>query len=827
METSYNHQEQEKRLRLWWTHENIYAADLTSPQLVTIDTPPPTVSGSLHIGHIFSYTQTDIIARFVRMNGNEVWYPFGFDDNGLPTERFVEKKRGIVAHHMTRSSFIQACLDETEGVEEMFRDLWQRIGLSVDWRYCYSTIDAQTRRISQLSFMRLYEKGHIYRRDEPALYCTSCRTTVAQAELDDSEQKTTFYDIAFAREGGQDPVIVATTRPELLPACVAVLFHPDDIRYQLLRGTKVRVPLFDYEVPVFADDQVIRTKGTGLVMVCTFGDTTDIAWYKKHALPYRPAIGPDGRWLIATGILAGKKVTDARETVVAALRDAGVLKGSRETVHTVNVHERCKQPIEFLVIPQWFLKILPYKDQFLKAADAINWYPAFMKSRYVNWVENITWDWCLSRQRFFGIPFPVWHCNSCQAVLLPQENSLPVDPQEMPWEGNCTQCGSGPVIPDRDVMDTWNTSSLTPYLCAALQNDSPTLFDVPFTPMSIRPQAHDIIRTWAFDTIVKVWLHHATIPWKDIVISGHVVSGSGDKLSKSKGNSALEPEALLARYPADAIRYWTASGSLGQDVAFSEQQIKLGSRLVVKLWNACRFIEEHSSVKQMRDSDSSDSTVLSLAASDAVLHRWMATRLTECYEKYSAYFKNYEFGLALQVAESCFWHDFCDNYVEIIKDQFFKSEQYPADVVAATRLMLAKFGLQFLQLFAPFLPYVTETIYGELYRSIIAIPSLHRTHFSLMQQSVHDEHAVRVMGVILHILGKVRRLKTEAQLSLRAPMSELIIYGSQEQSSEMIEQQVILQGITRAERISFVVGQGTDSLEERAGEWHMSLILEN
>lgn len=823
METSYNHSEQEKRWRLQWLHDHVYAADVTSPRLITIDTPPPTVSGALHIGHIFSYTQTDIIARFLRLQGHEVWYPFGFDDNGLPTERFVEKKRGIVAHSMTRSAFIQACLDEAAPVEDAFRDLWQRMGLSVDWRYCYSTIDAQTRRISQLSFLRLYEKGHIYRRDEPALYCTSCRTAVAQAELDDLEQKTTFYDIAFERAAGVgDPVVIATTRPELLPACVAVLYHPDDVRYQSLRNTLVKVPLFNYEVPVLPDDQVLPQKGTGLVMCCTFGDTTDIAWYKKHQLPYRPAIGPDGRWLPSTGILAGRKVADARATVVAALQEAGALRGSRETVHAVNVHERCKQPIEFLVIPQWFLKILPYKEQFLKVADEIQWYPSFMKSRYRNWVENITWDWCLSRQRFFGIPFPVWHCTACKTVLMPSENRLPVDPQEMVWEGACTACGGGPVEPDRDVMDTWNTSSLTPYLCEAMRSGSSrTLFDKEFTPMTLRPQAHDIIRTWAFDTIVKVWLHHETIPWKNIVISGHVVSGSGDKLSKSKGNSSLEPDALLARYPADAIRYWTASGSLGQDVAFSEQQIKLGNRLLVKLWNASRFVAEHGNL-----SDSTAEALLSDGPPEQMVHRWMATRLTRCFVQYTRYFKENEFGLALQQVEDCFWRDFCDNYVEIIKDQFFNGDCYSPEVVAETRIMLARFCLQFLQLFAPFIPYLTETIYDALYRPLVGSASLHKTHYAHIQKQLEDERAVGVMDKVLQIIGAVRRVKTGAKASLRAPVAVLTVYGAAEDKESIMAERMLLQGVTRSATLNYVIGSAPESLTEHPDGLHIHVVLE-
>jgi valyl-tRNA synthetase len=409
MEKLYDHKKSESSLQKMWLEQETYKAAPDKP-LYSIDTPPPTVSGSLHIGHIFSYTQTDILARYKRMNGFSVFYPFGFDDNGLPTERFVEKKRDVTAHSMKRSDFIELCLKETQEVEEQFKQLWQQMGLSVDWDLCYSTISATTRKISQESFIELYKKGFIYRKHEPALYCTTCRTTVAQAELDDVEKPSLFNDIVFKIQDGIQ-LIVGTTRPELLPSCVALFYNPNDPRYKDLAGKQAIVPLFNYTVPIMADEAVVIEKGTGLVMCCTFGDKTDIAWIKKYNLPYKPSIGRDGRWNEDTGFLAGLKVHQARETVLEELKKQNLLINQKPIVHTVNVHERCKKEIEYLAITQWFLEILKYKKNFLAVAENLTWFPSFMKSRYTNWVEALSWDWCLSRQRFYGIPFPACSCN--------------------------------------------------------------------------------------------------------------------------------------------------------------------------------------------------------------------------------------------------------------------------------------------------------------------------------------------------------------------------------------------------------------------------------
>lgn len=782
MEKHFDHLASQKSLAELWEKEQIYAHTPGIPSF-SIDTPPPTVSGSLHIGHIFSYTQTDSIARYKRMSGESVFYPFGFDDNGLPTERFVEKRCGVSAHSVGRTAFIDLCLKETAVVEEEFKRLWQTIGLSVDWKLCYSTIDTASRTISQRSFLELLDKGYAYRKNEPALFCTACRTSVAQAELDDVEKQTFFTDIAFGSDSGE--LVIATTRPELLPACVALLYHPDDARYQKLASTTARVPLFGHDVPIIADHRVKQDKGTGLVMCCTFGDTTDIEWFADHALPYRQVIDMGGVFLSIAGPLAGLKVAAAREKMLELLKEAGAIRAQKAISHTVNVHERCKKEIEYLMVPQWFLAIVAHKEKLLALADEINWYPAFMKSRYIDWVQNISWDWCLSRQRYFGIPFPVWHCRSCNEILRPSLDQLPIDPQEIAYPGGACRCGSTDIVPDTDVMDTWNTSSLTPYLCKELAGNDPS-----FIPMAMRPQAHDIIRTWAFYTIVKSFMHDGKIPWKDIVISGHVLAGEGGKISKSQGNSPLQPENLLATYPADVIRYWTLSGGLGHDIAFSETQLKIGNKLLVKLWNAFKFIAEHANHERIE-------------RPQHPLNQWILHQLSDAAARYHAAFGQYEYAPALDAIERFFWADLCDNYLELIKDQFFNSHRYEQSVIDETRSVLTEVGFGVLMYLAPYMPYITDDLYQRLYRAHRAYASIHAEQFSDCERSYAAPDALVAIELLLKVVSEVRRLKTDKQVSLKTELAVLTIECSPEARALLEPLHTTIMGVAKVPSILY------------------------
>jgi valyl-tRNA synthetase len=836
MEKQYNHTQVEASCKERWEKNRTYGHENNSGPLYAIDTPPPTVSGSLHIGHIFSYTQTDIVARYKRMSGFSVYYPFGFDDNGLPTERYVEKKRKIRPGDVGRSAFIELCLQETRDVEHEFKELWQHIGLSVDWDASYSTISAPVRRLSQASFIELYKKGYAYRKNEPALYCPVCRTSVAQAELDDEDKPSFFNSIIFKGPQGED-LVIGTTRPELLPSCVALMYHPEDSRYQHLKGSYAISPLFNEQVPVIEDDTVTRDKGTGLVMVCTFGDKADIEWYKKHNFPYKQSIDRNGKMLAHCGSMAGLKVAEARKVIIEELKTKNLLTEQKPITHGVHTHERCKNEIEFLNLPQWFIELIPHKEKFLAQADNIAWYPSFMKARYVDWVKNLNWDWCISRQRFFGIPFPAWHCTDCGHVIVADTAQLPIDPQETPHIGSCPQCNSKNIVADTDVMDTWNTSSITPYICAELFNgvqQEPFAPDAPknFLPMSMRPQAHDIIRTWAFYTIVKAWMHHGILPWKEIIISGHVLSDKNEKLSKSRECGPLSPQNLLSCFPADAVRYWTASASLGQDVAFSENQLKIGRRLVTKLWNAFLFVHEHIAVseisKQSQNPNITDQAAQLVTQPQklGVINEWLIDRLHTTTQLYHQYLDKNEFGLALTPLETFFWTDFCDNYLEVVKHQLFNPGEYTEEEVAATRWTLTTVGLRILQLYAPYLPYVTEAIYQELYRERVGTESIHQTRFSafVFERAYTEsrQHGERLM----YVVSTVRKLKSENKVSLKTPLLTLTIFVQDAATRASFESVILsLKGVTQTQEISFIEHEQPSTpvestLVERDGAWH-------
>lgn len=804
MDKRYENKIAEKNIQDMWEKEQTYCATNNPGKLYSIDTPPPTVSGSLHIGHVFSYTQTDIIARHKRMSGYSVFYPFGFDDNGLPTEKFVEKKLKITAGRTDRKEFTQKCLEVAHEAEKDFKTLWQQMGLSIDWNLCYSTISDDVKKVSQESFITLYNKGFIYRKNEPSLFCTTCRTSISQADLEDEEKDSFFNDIIFKTEEGQD-ILIATTRPELLPSCVAVLYNPKDIRYKKLKNKKAIVPVFGQSVTIMEDEDVQIDKGTGLVMVCTFGDKTDTVWFKKFDLPYVQSIDLGGKFLPHVPLLAGLKVPEAREAILQELDKLGLLVNKKPIKHPVNVHDRCKKEIEIIALEQWFIKILDHKNKFLELADKIEWHPAFMKSRYVDWVKNISWDWCISRQRFSGIPFPVWHCQDCGQTLLANIKDLPIDPQETSYPGKtCNKCTSTNIKPDTDIMDTWNTSSITPYIAYTYfnkENSTPFEKNSDFLPMGMRPQAHDIIRTWAFYTIVKTWMHNKTIPWQSIVISGHVLSESKDKISKSAGNTSTEPFALIQNFSADAIRYWTASGGLGKDISFSESQIKIGQKLVTKIWNAFIFVQGH-----VADIDSLDKN-----NKIDIVNEWILDQASTCFDNYNKNLNQYEFGLALQQIDKFFWSDFCDNYLELIKDQLFNPDNYDKAQVNYTKNTLYYIGLRILQMYATYIPHVTESIYQAIYRQHEQVTSLHQTKFEKIQAKKSFPESSKQMGYILDIVEQVRKLKSTSQLSLKTEIDSLEIYSlNQNLLHTLANNEQLIRGITK----SHIVELKNETIEE-------------
>jgi valyl-tRNA synthetase len=765
----FDAQSVEKRLADAWEKEGIYRFDPSQARENTfiVDTPPPTVSGSLHIGHVFSYTHTDIIVRYQRMRGKSIYYPMGWDDNGLPTERRVQNyfhvrcdprlpydpklsvaqpdaaQRDKPARSVSRRNFIELCKEVTENDERAFRELWQRAGLSVDWHEMYTTIDECSRRIAQLSFLDLYAKGHVYNREAPAMWDVDFRTAVAQAEVEDRTVAGFFHQVAFGVEGEERSFVVATTRPELLPACVGVAAHPADARYQDLLGKRAITPAFKVPVPIFASERVDPEKGTGILMVCTFGDSSDVEWWRELKLDLRQVMGPDGRLQPMTfgtpgwpsrdpdfanacyARLAGKKIQEARKEIVALLRDpaaaavgnAPPLRAEPQAVsHSVNFYEKGEHPLEFITTRQWFVRLLDKKDMLLEMGNRITWHPDHMRLRYLNWTENLQFDWCISRQRFFGVAFPVWYPVDASGnpdftrPILADPGQLPVDPltDAPPGWVEAKRGKPGGFIGEPDVFDTWFTSSLSPQR-ASLWTLNPQRHKKLF-PMDVRPQAHDIIRTWAFYTIVKAALHEGAIPWKHILLSGWILDPDRKKMSKSKGN-VVTPMEYLERYTSDGVRYWAGSARLGADTAFDEKMLKVGKRLVTKIYNAGKFVLSQTA---------------KLHPIDREIDRAFAARLAACVERASSAMEEFNFAKALSETESFFWGSFTDAYIELAKNRAKGAaggdERGRGSAIAGLRLALNVL----LRLFAPFLPYVTEEVWSWVFAAETGKQSIHR-----------------------------------------------------------------------------------------------------
>ena len=787
----------------WWEAAGAYRFDRSVPRerVYAIDTPPPTVSGSLHVGHVLSYTHTDLVARFRRMRGDAVFYPMGWDDNGLPTERRVQNYFGVRCDPslpfdpnldtdrldrpngsepvpVSRPNFIELCQRLTAEDERAFEDLFRRLALSVDWRHTYTTIDERSRRASQRAFLRLLARGLAYRIEAPTMWDVDYQTAVAQAEIEDREIDGTYHRVAFARADGSGHVEVETSRPELIPACVALVVNPEDDRYRDLVGSTVVTPLFGAEVPVVAHALAEPDKGTGAAMICTFGDLTDVTWWRELGLPTRVVVRRDGtvappRWgepgwesrdpaaaARAQQELAGTSTRKARRRVAELLAESGALLGEPKPVrHVVKFYERGERPLEVISSRQWFVHTLAFRETLLARGRELAWHPPHMRSRFESWVEGLNGDWCVSRQRFFGVPFPVWYpvhgdgTVDHERPILPDESRLPVDPSSDVPDGHTAEQRGAPggFVGDPDVMDTWATSSLSPQIAGGWEDD-PDLFARVF-PMDLRPQSHEIIRTWLFYTVLKAELEHGSLPWTDVAISGWVLDPERKKMSKSKGN-VVTPIGTLEQFGADAVRYWAASARLGTDTAFDEQQMKVGRRLAIKVLNASRF-------------------VLSMEAEPAevtdALDRGMLASLAGLVEEATRAFDDYDHARALEVAERFFWR-FCDHYLELVKNRAYGAHGPAAagSAVAALRLALS---VQ-LRLLAPFLPYVTEEVW-----SWWRAGSIHHAAWpsgdELRDGAAGGDPAV--LEVAADVLGEVRKAKTLAKQSLRAEVARALV----------------------------------------------------
>lgn len=769
-----------------WESDGTYRFDRskTREQIYSIDTPPPTVSGSLHVGHVFSYTHTDTIARFQRMRGREVFYPMGWDDNGLPTERRVQNHFGVRCDpsvpydpafeppakpdpkrqvSISRGNFIELCERLTVEDEKAFEELWRRLGLSVDWSMTYATIDANARAASQRAFLRNLARGEAYMAEAPTLWDVTFRTAVAQAELEDRDWPGAFHRISFY--GEQGPVWIETTRPELIPACVALVAHPDDERYKPLFGTSALTPLFGVEVPILAHHLAEPDKGSGIAMICTFGDITDVTWWRELGLATRPVVGWDGRLLPEPpdGVeaepykeLAGKTVHSARERIVEMLRESGDLDGEpRPVQRTVKFYEKGDRPLEIVTTRQWYIRNggrdAELRERLLGRGSELRWHPAHMRVRYDNWVGGLTGDWLISRQRFFGVPFPVWYPLDADGnpdyanPLVPSEDELPIDPssQAPSGYGEDQRGRPGGFVGDPDVMDTWATSSLSPEIAGGWERD-PDLFSRVF-PMDLRPQAHEIIRTWLFSTVVRAHQEFGSLPWGDVAISGWILDPDRKKMSKSKGN-VTTPLGLLEEYGSDAVRYWAASGRPGTDTAFDTGQIKVGRRLAIKILNASKFVLSFDEIP---------------GAVAEPLDLSMLAGLSEVVREATEAFEGYDYTRALEVTERFFW-SFCDDYLELVKARAYEGD---ASAVAALRQALDTM----LRLFAPFLPFVTEEVWSWWRPG-----SVHRAEWPAVRAAEGDP---AVLTVASEVLRQVRKAKSEAKLSMRAEVSRLTVSG--------------------------------------------------
>jgi valyl-tRNA synthetase len=811
-----------------WERDRCYRFDRSAARerVFSIDTPPPTVSGSLHVGHVFSYTHTDAVARYQRMRGKAVFYPMGWDDNGLPTERRVQNHFGVrcdpsVAYDpsfeppaepsekepvsISRPNFVELCLRLTETDERAFEDLWRSLGLSVDWSMTYTTIGSRAQRISQRSFLGLLARGEAYQLEAPTLWDVDFQTAVAQAELEDRERPGAMNRVRFrlaesaANGETSGDALIETTRPELIPACVALLAHPDDERQRGLVGKEVLTPLFGTRVPVLTHPLVDPEKGTGLVMVCTFGDLTDVVWWRELGLPVRSVLGADGRlaevpWGAAGwesedverarreyDELQGRTVNQARKRILELLEQAHDIVGEpTQITRAVKFFEKGERPVEIVTSRQWFVRTMAHREKLLERGRELSWHPPYMRARFEDWVNGLTGDWCVSRQRFFGVPFPLWYpLDPSGAVLYDQpiaarEEQLPVDPStDVPEGFSAEQRGvPGGFVGDPDVMDTWATSSLTPQIAGGHTggaDEDEELFAKVF-PMDVRPQAHDIIRTWLFSTILRSQLDHDALPWKNAAISGWVLDPDRKKMSKSKGN-VVTPMHLLEEYGADAVRYWAASGRPGTDTAFDAQQMKVGRRLAVKLLNASKFA--------LADLPAEGEALTS------PLDRAMIARLAAVVADATESFEGYDYARALERVEVFFWW-YCDYYLELVKGRRYDAgesdvaRQGAASVSRALRRSLSVFQ----RLLAPFLPFVAEEVWswwqpGSVHRA--SWPDAPELLAALgdgeaKSAAIEDE----ALAIAADVLKEVRKAKSEARRPMRAPVSRVVVRDSAE-----------------------------------------------
>lgn len=737
------------------------------PYDYTIDVPPPTVSGILHLGHVYQYIIQDIPARYNKLKNGSTLFPFGYDNNGIATERFVERETGVNRADVEPEEFRSLFDEVVPKREKKYRDRMKQLGVQIDWSEDYRTISDSVRRLSQESFIDLYNKGRLYREETPTIWCPECSTAISQAETESMDKPGHYHRIKFPVKDSEEEFYIETTRPELLPACVSVFVHPDDDRSDQLAGKEADVPLFDHSVPILEDDRVELDEGSGIVMCCTFGDKTDIEWFKSYGLDLRVAINEEGHITNVSEEYDGLTTEKARDRIVENLEDQGYLDEVRSIEHAVDVHGRCDTPTEYRVSDQWYIQILDKKDEYLEVADEMDWYPEEMFNRYRNWVNGLQWDWCISRQRDVGIKFPVWYCEDCGEDIIADADNLPVVPEEdtAPTD-DCPNCNSENIQPETDVLDTWATSSLTPLINSGWSMDS-GVENSDCYPMTVRPQGHDIISTWLFYTIVKCYEHTGEPPFEQVLINGHILDENLEKMSASRGN-VVHPDDVVDEYSIDAIRYWCTSSSVGSDIPYKEQELESGERLIRKLWNASRLVQNESEMVDERPDDLE------------TVDRWMLNQISEVSEQVDEHLSEYEYSKAMRKLRDSFWNTFCSDYLEVAKLR---------DETKSLHYTLRKSLRSYITMFAPVLSFTSQYIWSNMFSD------------DLYEQSWVDisvelsESDVKQTGNVFNAISAVRKWKSVNGYSPSESLSKVQIVGDIEDVEGLLKEAMSIQEV--------------------------------
>ncbi len=787
----YDHLKEAEWQNKWEkAHVHKFIGDGTRPRYI-IDTPPPYPTGSIHIGHVLNWTFIDIIARFMRMKGYDVMFPQGWDCHGLPTEVKVEEIHNIRKNDVPRDEFRKMCIDLTHDNIKQMKSQMQSLGFSQDWSREFVTMTPEYRAKTQLSFLKLYNKNLIYRAVHPVNWCPRCETAIAFAEVDYNENKSNLNYLEFPETNGEGKIMIATTRPELLSACVAVVVHPDDERYKHLEGKKVEVPLYNRSVKIITDIEVDPEFGTGAVMICTFGDKTDVSWVNKYNLDIIEAIDETGLMKDVSGKYKGFTIPECKTAIIEDLKTEGCLIKQEPVDQNVGLCWRCKTPIEILVKKQWFVAVKKLESQILETAEEIDWIPEHMKIRLQNWAGSMDWDWCISRQRLFATPIPVWYCNECGKVQLPAPEDLPVDPSIENPPGPC-ECGCNNFTGEFDVLDTWMDSSITPMVIAGWPSSD---FKNNY-PSDLRPQGHDIIRTWAFYTILRCKALTDEKPFNRIVVNGMVFGEDGHKMSKSRGN-VIAPEAVIEEYGADAMRLWSANSVPGSDVPFDWKDVKNGYKFLRKFWNAFRFINMHIADYKMDDA---------LALNNLnPMDRWILSKLNHLVSDVTGYLETYNFADARNKIQAFVWHDFCDEYIEAVKYRLYADSEDLQASKEAARYTLKTVISTSLKLLSPITPHFTDEVNQYLEESSI---SIHQGDWPVPETDLMDDKAEEIGEKGVDIIGDIRRFKSATGRPLNTPIKSAIIYTRDSELNNILKElESDIIGTTRIKNLKIEIGK--------------------